>query len=96
LALTLPHVVRDSERAITRFDAPFAYTTQHDARVLRLQTLAVVRTERQRPPDGGSIVLPSDAADLLLDRSATPTLRLASLVLRLRPRVGHERDPPTA
>jgi hypothetical protein len=48
LLLTLPQAGRDTGRAASRSDAPFTYTAQHDAMVLRPQPSAVVSEKRQR------------------------------------------------
>jgi hypothetical protein len=94
--LALPHPVRDSGSAISRSDAPFADATPQKVKALRPQLLAVAKDERQRLPGGPASLAPPRTADLRAGRSATPSSRLSRLALGYWPRVGHERDPPTA
>jgi hypothetical protein len=94
LTLALPPVVRDSDRAVWRPDAPYSYATRDDAKVLLPQASPMGGTKRQRYSGGGSAVLLPHTPNLVVDRWATSTSRLSELTVRLWPRVGHERDPP--
>src|SRR5262245_42364010 len=81
LMLALPHAVCGSGRAISRPDAPSAYTTPQDAKILRTQLLAVAKHERQRQSGGPEALAPSRAEDLLYGQSTTPASRLRRLAL---------------
>ena len=95
LMLALPHAARDIGRVASRSDAPLAYTTPQNAKILRPQLLAVVNDERQHLSGGPAALAPPRTVDFLSGQSVTPTSRLSWLALRRWPRVGHQRDPPT-